>query len=282
MNKEDKNSLITNIRAKYNFPVELIVSSVCIIVSLVLFFLIFQPLKSQNIAMEDDLNNKINTLNRLHKKGKGIYNEKWIRTKEDDIEYCKNQLSACKEILKERDKKLEKIFVDVNDIEVTDEALWKRYYRKRCNYLRELLDLNDVNINEKSFDLKTWDFELPTTEEIASEQKRFWIQNEIVDIIIKNKHAINEFHYLNFKDKPQVINKLTSKLFKAIPIEMKLEIVDARVLYLISDILGSDLNFFIESLKVEMDKDVNSHLVESTKPYIVTLNAYVMDFNNKI
>ena len=280
--KGQKDAPIINIFAKYNFSVELVISSICIVFSIVLFFLFFQTLKSKNMVLKDDLSSKISTLNRLQRKGRGVYNEKWIQAKEEDIKYCKSELSACKEILMDRDRKLEKVFVDVNDIEVTDEALWKRHYRERCNYIRDLLDINDVNVNEKSFNLKTWDFELPTIEEIATEQKRFWIQNEIVNIIIKNKYAINEFYYLNFKDKPLVENKSTSKLFNAIPIKLQLKIENTRILYLISDILGSDLNIFIESVKVEMNKNVNNHLAENTEPYIVTLDAYVMDFNNKI
>ena len=218
----------------------------------------------------------------MQRKGKNIYNEKWIKAKEEDINYFNDELSASKEFLKERDIKLERVFVDSNDIEVKDEALWKRHYRERSNYIHELLASNDVSINEKNFNLKTWDLKLPTTEEIFAEQKRFWIQNEVVNIIIKNKHAISEFYYLNFKDKPLVENKLTTNLFRAIPISLKLEIENTMILYLISDILGSDLNFFIESVKLEQNKDENRRLVENTKPYILTLEAYVMDFNNAI
>ncbi len=281
-NKEKKMSFITKVLAKYNFSVELIISSMCIIISIVFFFLFLQPLKSQNITLENDLNNKVEALNRLHRKGKNIYNEKWIKAKEEDINYFNDELSASKEFLKERDIMIERVFVDINDLEVKDEALWKRHYRERSNYLQELLASNDVSINEKNFNLKTWDLRLPTTDEISAEQKRFWIQNEVVNIIIKNNHAISEFYYLNFKDKPLVENKSTAKLFSAIPISLKLEIENTMVLYVISDILGSDLNFFIESVKLEQNEDENRRLVENTKPYILTLEAYVMDFNNAI
>ena len=267
----------------HNLSPQFVISGILVLVSIAIYFTLFTPIKSKNEKLRESLKLKAEKLEQYRNKGKRIVNKKIINAKEQEITLLANELNVCKDLLANKDKIIEKVFTTTNNEEIKDEALWKGYYIKSCNNLITLLNHNKYEADSGKIDFKIWNQKLPSVSEISTEQKRFWIQDEIINIILKNKPYITKFHSIKFDDKPKFTNKSLQKLFKPIPFVLELDMEQSKILYLISDFLNSDLNYVIETASFESDKTEN---YQRGKPvntiYKITINAYVMDFVNKV
>ncbi|MGR3218734.1 MAG: hypothetical protein ACUZ8H_02810 [Candidatus Anammoxibacter sp.] len=274
-------SAITKLLSKYKIAPEFAISGVCIITSVIVCFVLLSPLKSKNIELKSDLSSKAEKLERYSEKGEKIFNDKRIKSKEREITLIKNEINMCKEIMRDRDRAIEKVFEDINGTQIKDEALCKDYYNKKCNELLEFAKRNGFAVTRDSIGFKNWSNKLPTSAEILAEQKRLLVQSDIIKIIVRNRAIIRRFDYLELATQPEPKNKrLSTDLFKVITFKLKLEIEQSKILYLISDILNSGLNFFIELVTLENNKDYEpGELTDAV--YTIQIYAYAMDFNNE-
>ena len=71
---EDRSSSAANINffAKYNISMQFVISGICIVASIAIYFIFVSPLKSKNIELKNDLNAKVEKLERFVRKGKNI------------------------------------------------------------------------------------------------------------------------------------------------------------------------------------------------------------------
>ncbi|MGR3319747.1 MAG: hypothetical protein ACUZ8O_14870 [Candidatus Anammoxibacter sp.] len=275
-------SVITKFISKYSIPPEFAISGVCVIVSIIIYFVLLSPLRAENRELKSDLNSKAEKLERYSRKGKNIYSEKRIKSKEQSITLIENELNMCKEIMLDRDMMIEKVFVDINGEQIKDEALCKDYYNRKCNDLLGFCKRNGFNITRDSIGFKNWNSKLPTLDEIAVEQKKLLIQSDIIKIVVKNRSFIRGFDNLTFEDSLLLKNDLPSNLVTPIQFSLKLQIEYPKILYFISDILNSGLNIFIGLVNIETDNNTTyqpDKLIDAT--YTVTLHAYAMDFKNE-
>lgn len=276
-------SRVNTFLEKHNLSPQFVISGILVLTSVAIYFALIAPIKSKNEELQNSLKIKAEKLEQYRNKGKRIFNEKTISYKEQEIKLLTNELNECKDILSNKDKMIEKVFTYTNGEEIRDEALWKGYYIKKCNNLITLLNQSKFNTDSREIDFKIWEQKLPSLNEITIEQKRFWIQDEIIKIIRKNRAYITKFHSIKFNDKPQFTNKSLQNLFEPIPFAFELDMDQSKILYLISDILNSELNCVIETVDFKSNEMANykpGNLINTI--YRITINAYVIDFINKV
>ncbi|MGR3177541.1 MAG: hypothetical protein ACUZ8E_05755 [Candidatus Anammoxibacter sp.] len=274
-------AVIKKFLSKYSIPPEFAIGGVCIIASIVVYFVLLSPLKSKNIELKSDLNSKAAKLESYSRKGKRIFSEKRIKSKEREITLIENEINMCKEIMLDRDRMIEKVFEDINGDQIKDEALCKDYYNRTCNDLLGFCKRNGFSISRNSIGFKNWNSKLPTLDEIAVEQKKLWIQSDIIKIVVRNRSFIRSFDYLKFDNSLLPKSDLPSNLVTPIPFSLKLKIEYPKILYFISDILNSGLNIFIGLVNIEKDNKTSKPGELRDAVCTVTLHAYAMDFNNE-
>lgn len=274
---------ISHIINKYKLSSPFIISGAILFVSIVIYLVLAMPLKSKNEQLKDELANKASEFERYIKMGKNIYNTNWIEAKGQEIDLVEKELQACREFLAKRDAPIEKVFTDITGDPIKDEALWKNVYTRKTDALLRLLRQSRFEIDKDALSFKSWGNKLPSGDEIAVEQKRFWIQDEIINIIIKNRALIRGFGGLKFRETPQTANLLPQALITTIPFTLESELEPEKIFYLINDILNSGLNFYIETINIESTgrtDDLSNktlHILDK-----VTIDAYALDYKNEM
>ena len=236
------------------------------------------PLKTSISTSQEKLERKVTQLDKFYKKGRNIHNAKSIKAKEQEIEFVENEIKAISEIFINKDKFLEKVFVDTNDVQIVDEALWKKIYLKKRAEIEELLEINGIVSDMKKLSFRTWRGKLPVREEIDIQQKRFCIQKEIIDIVIASQ-SINQLRRLRFNDKPVSPISLANPNYNAIPFSLEFDIEHTSLFNFIRLFLNSKLIFGIETIKINFSKEIKQS--SSSENFIfdnVKINAYTVDF----
>lgn len=276
-------SHIINLFDKYKQSSPFIISGVILFVSIVIWFVLAIPFRSKNEQLRDELANKVSEFERYTGMRKDIYNTRWIEAKDREIDLVEKELQACREFLAKRDAPIEKVFTDIAGERIKDEALWKDVYIRKTDALLRLLRQNRFEIDKDDLSFKSWGNKLPLLDEISIEQKRFWIQDEIINIIIKNRALIRGFGGLRFRETPQTANLLPQALITTIPFTLESELEPEKIFYLINDILNSGLNFYIETINIESTGrmgDVSNNTLHILDK--VTIDAYALDYKNEM
>ncbi len=267
---------------KYRISLSFLLSGFLIITSITLYFILIFPLKSEISKSSEDLSRKITQLEKFYRKGRKINNTKSINVKKEEIAFIESEIKSTKDIFINKDNILEDIFIHVSGENISDEALWKNTYLEKTTDLKELLRNNGINADLERLSFKTWNQVLPSWEEIKIQQKKFWIQNELINTIVESK-SVNNLRSLTFRDKPLSAIALSNSNYKPIPFTINIDIDHTDLFNLIRLLLNSDLIFFIETININFAENKEISLDSRFENKIsdnVTISAYTIDFIN--
>ncbi len=181
------------------------------------YFCVVSPFRSRNIEKMESVERLLTRLERYEKKGYKTRNEKWIKTEEVKLEAIKKVQREYELFYKERDLHLEKIFESVNGVEIKDEALWENRYIQGINVLLDKIKKREIPLGKNALPFKHWKVEIPTWGEIVPEQKRFWITEELVNIILKEELKVDYLEGINFEMENAVSANANTELYDIIP-----------------------------------------------------------------
>ena len=221
-----------------------------VIFVIVFYFCVISPFRSRNSEKMESMERLLSRLERYEKKGHKICNEKWIKAAEEKLEAIKKVQQEYELFYKERDGRLEKIFESVNGEEIKDEALWENRYIQGMNILLGNIKNREIPLGNNALSFKQWNVEIPTWEEIVPEQKRFWITEELVKIILNDKLKIDYLESISFEREGAVSANAYTELCDIIPFTIKVSMNIEGLLFLMNELLKSELPFEISTINI--------------------------------
>jgi len=221
-----------------------------VIFVIVFYFCVISPFRSRNSEKMESMERLLSRLERYEKKGHKICNEKWIKAAEEKLEAIKKVQQEYELFYKERDGRLEKIFESVNGEEIKDEALWENRYIQGMNVLLGNIKNREIPLGNNALSFKQWNVEIPTWEEIVPEQKRFWITEELVKIILNDKLKIDYLESISFEREGAVSANAYTELCDIIPFTIKVSMNIEGLLFLMNELLKSELPFEISTINI--------------------------------
>ena len=262
---------------------------------IVFYFCVVSPFRSRNSEKMESMERLLTRLERYEKKGHKICNEKWIKTEEEKLEVIKRVQQEYKVFYKERDRHLEKMFESVNGEGIKDEALWENRYIQRKNVLLEKIENREISLGKNALPFKQWKVKIPTWEEIVPEQKRFWVTEELVRIILMDELKVDYLEGINFEMEDAVSVNANTELYDIIPFTIKVSMNVESLLFLLNELLKSKLSFEIQTINIggELNRlrvtkgagessgfDQSAQKRRSRSPSIVdvVIDAYALDF----
>ncbi len=263
-----------------------------IIFVIALYLSFVNPFRLKNIKKAETIENILARLERYERKGVKLRNAKWIKAEEDKLVTTKEARREYEIFYKERDRHLEKVFTSVNGEEIKDEALWQNKYIQEVNVLLDKIKKHNIALSENTLPFKEWKAAIPTWEVIVPEQKRFWIAEELINIILKKEMNVEYLESINLgREKAQYANAHT-ELFDIIPFSIKVRMNAEGLLFLINEFLKSKICFEIETINVsgelnrirspkgaeKLYQSVHINNIQSPSMVDVVIEAYVMDF----
>ena len=217
---------------------------------IVFYFCVISPFRSRNSEKMESMERLLTRLERYEKKGHKIRNKKWIKAEEEKLEAIKKAQQEYELFYKERDGRLEKIFESANGEEIKDEALWENRYIQGMNILLGNIKNREIPLGNNALSFKQWNEEIPTWEEIAPEQKRFWITEELVKIILNDKLKIDYLESISFEREGAVSANAYTELCDIIPFTIKVSMNIEGLLFLMNELLKSELPFEISTINI--------------------------------
>ena len=262
---------------------------------IVFYFCVVSPFRSRNSEKMESMERLLTRLERYEKKGHKICNEKWIKTEEEKLEVIKRVQQEYKVFYKERDRHLEKMFESVNGEGIKDEALWENRYIQRKNVLLEMIKNREISLGKNALPFKQWKVKIPTWEEIVPEQKRFWVTEELVRIILMDELKVDCLEGINFEMEDAVSVNANTELYDIIPFTIKVSMNVESLLFLLNELLKSKLSFEIQTINIggELNRlrvtkgagessgfEQSAQKRRSRSPSIVdvVIDAYALDF----
>ncbi|MBC8552514.1 MAG: hypothetical protein H8D23_23035 [Candidatus Brocadiales bacterium] len=259
------------------------------------YFCVVSPFRLRKTEDMESLERLLTRLERYETKGHMIRNEKWIKAEEAKLEAIKNVQQEYELFYKERDSHLEKIFESVNGEEIKDEALWENRYIQGMNVLLDRIKNREIPLGKNALSLKQWKVEIPTWEEIVPEQKRFWITEELVKIILKDELKVEYLEGINFEMESAVSTNVYTELYDIIPFTIKVSMNVESLLFLMNELLKSKLSFEIKTVNIggelnrfrvtkgaekssRFGQPVQKRSFRSPSIVDVVIDAYVLDF----
>ncbi len=231
------------------------------------------------------------------KKGHKIRNEKWIKAEEAKLVAIRKVQREYELFYKEQDSHLEKIFTSVNGDEIKDEALWENRYIKGINVLQDEIKKREIplELGKNALPFKQWKMEIPTWKEIIPEQKRFWVTEELVNIILNEELKVDYLEVINFEMEDAVSTNAYTELYDIIPFTIKVSMNIESVLFLINELLKSKLSFEIKTINIggelsrfrapeevgksfRSSQSVQKRRIQSPSIVDVVIDAYILDF----
>ena len=221
-----------------------------VIFVIVFYFCVISPFRSRNSEKMESMERLLTRLERYEKKGHKIRNKKWIKAEEEKLEAIKKAQQEYELFYKERDGRLEKIFESVNGEGIKDEALWENRYIQGMNILLGNIKNREIPLGNNALSFKQWNVEIPTWEEIVPEQKRFWITEELVKIILNDKLKIDYLESISFEREGAVSANAYTELCDIIPFTIKVSMNIEGLLFLMNELLKSELPFEISTINI--------------------------------
>lgn len=250
----------------------------------VFYFCVAGPFRSRNSEKMESLERLLTSLERYENQGYKIRNEKWIKAEEAKLEAIKKIQREYELFYKERDSHLEKVFETVNGEEIKDEALWENRYIQGINILLGKIKDREIPLGKNALPFKQWKVEIPTWEEIVPEQKRFWITEELVNIILKQELKIDSLEGINFEMESEVAANADTELYDIIPFTIRVSVNVESLLFFINELLKSKLPFEIKTITIDgelrrlrVPEGVGKSF-RSPSVVDVVIDAYVLDF----
>ena len=262
---------------------------------IVFYFCVVSPFRSRNSEKRESMERLLARLERYEKKGHKIRNEKWIKAEEKKLEVIKKVQQEYEFFYQERDRYLEKIFESVNGEEIKDEALWENRYIQGMNGLLDKIKNRKIPLGKNALSLKQWKVEIPTWEEIVPEQKRFWITEELVKIILKDKLKVDYLEGISFERESVAPTNASKELYDIIPFTMKVSMDVESLLFLVNELIKSKFSFEIKTINIggelnrlrvskgaggstRFGQSVQKRSSQSPSIVDVIIDAYVLDF----
>lgn len=258
------------------------------LIMLILFFVFIFPLSNKYAKTYKGIDDLTIPLENYALKVKNIYNDKWITSKKLETDLYEKELEKCKSFLKEKDDHLESVFLIEDSIKglvkIEDEALWKNEYVKRVSGLLTKLKAHNIALGEGALPFHDWGSEIPTWDTISPVQKKFWILEEFINIVLNNT-GITKLEKITFRESSFTYDHSLAKLYTVIPITIKVELQADRIKFLLHEILKSDIPFVIEGINILSTDNAfsSSSLIKNddsmSNPIInVTLDIYIIDY----
>ena len=264
------------------------------ILVMVFHFCVVSPSRLRRTEKGESLERLLTRLESNQQKGHKIRNEKWIKAEEAKQEDIKNVQHEYELFYKERDSHLEKIFLSVNGEEIKDEALWENRYIQGINVLKEKIEVREISFGSKALPFKQWKMKIPTWKEIVPEQKKFWITEELVNIVLKKELKVDYLEGINFEMENAVSTNTHSELYDIIPFTLTVGMEVESLLFLINELSKSKLSFEINTINIcgelsrsrlpevvkslRTDQSVQKRRVRTPSIVDVVINAYALDF----
>jgi hypothetical protein len=257
-----------------------------------LHLFVVNPFRLKNIKKAETIENVLARLERYERKGVKLRNAKWIKAEEDKLATIKEARREYEVFYKERDRHLEKVFTSVNGEEIKDEALWQNRYIQEGNVLLDKIKNHNIALSENTLPFKEWKAAIPTWEDIVPEQKRFWIAEELINIILKKEMNVRYLESINFGKEKAPHANAHAELFDIIPFSIKVRMNVEGLLFLINEFLKSKICFEIETINVSGElnrlrspkgaeksyQTVHINNIQSPSMVDVVIEAYVVDF----
>lgn len=254
-------------------------------VLLFLYILFAHPYRQKNTQNLEAIENILSQLKMYEMKRLSIINEEWIKAENVKLEMIRKERQKNIELLAERDIFLEKIFGSENEGEITDVALWKSRYIQRVSLLRNSLKKNNISMNAGALSFKEWGDEIPTWDSIVKEQKRFWIEEELLNIMRNEELKIHNIISIRF-GQGDISPGIGTDLYDIIPCTISVNMEIEQVLFFIHELLRSRLCFEIDTVDIEgklkktrtlsVSTDAGKSISDSTVN--ITINTHVIDF----
>ncbi len=263
---------------------------------LVFFFVLIFPLSNRHSRAYKAIEDLTTTL-KWYATKKDLSNDAWITSARQETELYKQEIEKCESFLKERDNRLEAIFLredpEKGPIKIEDEALWKNEYMKRSSALLTKLQTNNIAVGEGALLFQNWGPDIPPWDAILPAQKRFWILEAIISIIL-NDTGITKLGKIAFRESSPAYDPSFEQLYTVIPLTISVELQADCIQFFLHDILKSDITFVIEGVTIlstnktlphsalmgsedDLNKDGANN--PASNPIIdVTIDAYVIDY----
>ncbi len=214
------------------------------------YFCVVSPFRLRNSEKMESMERLLTRLERYERKGHKIRNEKWIKAEEEKLIAIKKIQQEYELFYKERDGHLEKIFESVNGEEIKDEALWENRYIHGVNVLLDKIKKREIPLSKNALPFKQWKAEIPTWEEIVPEQKRFWITEELVNILLEKELKVDYLEGINFEMENAVSANANTELYDIIPFTIRISMNAESLLFLMNELLKSKLSFEIKTINI--------------------------------
>ncbi|GJQ60323.1 MAG: hypothetical protein D8M57_08455 [Candidatus Scalindua sp. AMX11] len=244
------------------------------------------PYRLKNTKQVESLERLLSELERYEKKGLKIINPEWIKAEEEKLERTKEEKQKTIDLFAKRDRSLEKIFGSEDEEEITDVALWKSRYIESTSNLLDTMARSNLPVTKGRLSFKEWGDEIPTWESIEREQKRFWVVEELLNIIRKKELKISSIESIHFTESDTSPAGTGTKLYDIVPCSIKVSMDIEQILAFIHELLNSKLCFEIDT--VNIDGKLNNirimgdtQQVQKSMPYNrvhVVIETHAIDF----
>lgn len=248
------------------------------------YLFLVSPFSWKNIKKAEMIDKALARLERYERKGVKIRNAKWRKTEESKLEMIKEVRQEYEGFYKERDRYLERVFASVKGEEIKDEALWQNRYIQEANVLLDKIKNYNIALSENSLPFQEWKEGIPTWEDIIPEQKRFWIIEELIDIILKKEIKVDHLESINFSKGGDPPANAYAELFDIIPFTIKVRMDVGGLLFFINEFIRSKICFEIDTINISgalnrqrLQKKAGS-FYQSVPIIDVIVEVYVMDF----
>ncbi|WP_133111872.1 hypothetical protein [Candidatus Scalindua japonica] len=217
---------------------------------IVFYLVVVSPFRTRNAEKREGLERLLTRLERYENKGYKIRNENWIKAEKAKLKEIKKAQHEYELFYQERDSYLEKIFESVNGEEIKDEALWTNRYIHGINVLLDKIKMREISFAENALPFRRWNLQIPTWDQIAPEQKRFWIIEELVNIILNEELKVDYLGGINFDTGNTKSANANTERYDVIPFTLKVSMNVTSLLLLINEFLKSKLSFEIKSIGI--------------------------------
>lgn len=257
-----------------------------IVLMTVLYFLFVYPYRTKSFKNIKTIEDALTRLEIYKRKGSKIINEEWIEAEKVKLKTLEEEQLKYIELFKERDRHIEKIFSTANEEEIKDKALWKDHYIKRVNFVLGKLARSNIKVRSGALPFKEWGDEIPAWDIIGVEQKRFWIIEELSNILQKKQLKIRNLGSISFTQGDFLPDNTQAEEYDVIPCTIKLDMYTENVLFLIDELTKSKIIFEIDYVNMggRLNRLRSSGLQEEPKDFQsntlvnVIIKMHIIDF----
>lgn len=222
-------------------------------------------------------------IDKIMKKPAEVPSELWVRQANEYTEKLKTEIAACKDYYQQKDKPIEAWFsgLTLGQDGLPEQGDFKvRYVDEKDRLIKQLKDkkirigIIGAEETEPAEEDKTplqrdaeLGFEEPTKQNLAGLQKRFWMQKELVEVMLKS--GVTNCEKMTFgpsggASAPKgpkgavtvsTANRLTANLGSAIPFELKVAMHNKDIAGFIHNLLKiSETGFLVTVKKIEVSR----------------------------